>query len=233
MDDPRDSSPLSHSPSPYKVCWAYIQGWSSCFLLSSIFTHDHHSSPLPLPPLQCLGGYERGRMEHHHLMHTIGYYGNPVYIVACPGSIYWWVICCCCVRVSVYTLYCSFGRLHVCSVTYSVLTPLRGGQNHKGVFSACSNHVGFELCCRGEQCRIPLRFPEWEIWTGWNSEPKFVIQPVSTSLELLTAKIHQFSNTSCNLHSIVVYMLSLTRPSWKAVASSKLQTLLTPYQYHQ
>ncbi|XP_063867551.1 protein O-linked-mannose beta-1,2-N-acetylglucosaminyltransferase 1-like isoform X2 [Scylla paramamosain] len=36
----------------------------------------------------CLGGYEKGRMEHHHLMHTIGYYGNAVYLVACPGSAY-------------------------------------------------------------------------------------------------------------------------------------------------
>ncbi|XP_045127503.1 protein O-linked-mannose beta-1,2-N-acetylglucosaminyltransferase 1-like isoform X2 [Portunus trituberculatus] len=36
----------------------------------------------------CFGGYEKGRMEHHHLMHTIGYYGNAVYLVACPGSAY-------------------------------------------------------------------------------------------------------------------------------------------------
>ncbi|XP_066964287.1 protein O-linked-mannose beta-1,2-N-acetylglucosaminyltransferase 1-like [Macrobrachium rosenbergii] len=36
----------------------------------------------------CLNGYERGRMEHHHYMFTLGYYGNSLYIIGCPGSYY-------------------------------------------------------------------------------------------------------------------------------------------------
>nr|XP_045604574.1 protein O-linked-mannose beta-1,2-N-acetylglucosaminyltransferase 1-like isoform X2 [Procambarus clarkii] len=47
---------------------------------------DQHLSYFTL--IGCLGGYEKGRMEHHHLMHTFGYYGNAVYAVACPGSPY-------------------------------------------------------------------------------------------------------------------------------------------------
>ncbi|XP_069950931.1 protein O-linked-mannose beta-1,2-N-acetylglucosaminyltransferase 1-like [Cherax quadricarinatus] len=47
---------------------------------------DHHLSYFTL--IGCLGGYEKGRMEHHRLMHTFGYYGNVVYAVACPGSLY-------------------------------------------------------------------------------------------------------------------------------------------------
>ncbi|XP_050695667.1 protein O-linked-mannose beta-1,2-N-acetylglucosaminyltransferase 1-like isoform X2 [Eriocheir sinensis] len=47
---------------------------------------DHHISYYTL--VGCLGGYEKGRMEHRHLMHMIGYFGNALYLVACPGSIY-------------------------------------------------------------------------------------------------------------------------------------------------
>ncbi|XP_037787541.1 protein O-linked-mannose beta-1,2-N-acetylglucosaminyltransferase 1-like [Penaeus monodon] len=36
----------------------------------------------------CFGGYERGKMEHYHMMHSLGYYGNNVYLIACPGSLY-------------------------------------------------------------------------------------------------------------------------------------------------
>lgn len=30
-------------------------------------------------------------MEHYHMMHSLGYYGNNVYLIACPGSLYWYV----------------------------------------------------------------------------------------------------------------------------------------------
>ncbi|KAK7084464.1 hypothetical protein SK128_023059, partial [Halocaridina rubra] len=48
--------------------------------------NDEHLSYFTL--ISCLNGYERSRMEHYHLVHQLGYYGNHVYVIACPGSVY-------------------------------------------------------------------------------------------------------------------------------------------------
>nr|XP_027222654.1 protein O-linked-mannose beta-1,2-N-acetylglucosaminyltransferase 1-like [Penaeus vannamei] len=66
----------------------------------------------------CFGGYERGKMEHHHMMHSLGYYGNNIYLIACPGSLY------CKLSKEEYNRLVYFGNQQDTLITKDYLSPV-------------------------------------------------------------------------------------------------------------